>query len=447
MSEIIGKMLQEHSKLFEKPVSKIGELHYRILKSQEIVEAQKKNDRGFETEIGQDEIHWWVFYKEKDLKELKSKTEKTLEDFQRVKENAVKIRQSLHPNQYSELIDGIRKFCVDNELDIQSLLDYVNWLNAKDPRSVVMMFNYRVWGSTRMGDREIPVSKKDEKDTVNACIEIALGLRRAYHGPMISRALMDVSSDMYDSMQPENYSTSIIIPWDAVVSRASNEILTEMTEYFTCLRNSLRNILLEIEEYEKSIHILYDGNFWKLFVKKTMTLPIENMMWDFKETLSIWKKDNVSKKKKRQELCEDIASFANKQGGVLIIGISNEMPRKIVGLDDLENKVKHIKDIIQEGIDYERDLTHFQVLSFEEENKICLLIIIKSAMQKVGVKMKKQIKSRDFGGSIITSYCPVRHETGIVNLSHEEFRNEKPGMKHDSFEFVSTLYTNYSGKK
>lgn len=69
-------------------------------------------------------------------------------------------------------------------------------------------------------------------------------------------------------------------------------------------------------------------------------------------------------------------------------------------------------------------------------------------MQMVGIKMKKPMNAvGSIQGTIIIDYDPVRHEIGIVNLSHDEFRDEKPEMKHDSFEFVSTLYTNYSGKK
>lgn len=449
MSSNIEKMLQEHYKLFESPISKIGELHYNILKAQEIVDEQKRNDKSFEEEIGHDEIHWWIFYKEKDLKELKNKTEKVLESFQRVKEDSVNLRQSLQPKNYSELIDSMKKFCVDHESEIQSLLDYVKWLEAKDPRAVIMLFNYRVWGSTRMGDREIPVSKKDEKTTVNACIEIALGLRRGYHGPMISRMLNDVIGEIFDSMQPEDYSEPIEIPWDRVVVRASNEILMEMAEYFEFLRNSLRNILLEIEEYEKSDNILHDDEFWKSFVRKVMTLPIENMKWDFKKTLSMWDTTGKMKKEKEIEFCEDIASFANMQGGILIIGISNKMPREVIGLIDLENKMKYAKDVIQKRISYPRDLTHFQVLILENEayeEKLCLLIIVKQAMNVVGVKNGKVFNSGSIRGTIILPTYPIRNETGITRVSHSDISKAKAHLKHDNYRFLVSLETNYSKK-
>ena len=58
MCSNIEKMLQEHSNLFENPVSKIGELHYIILKSKKIVDEQRKKDEDFDKKIGLDEIHW-----------------------------------------------------------------------------------------------------------------------------------------------------------------------------------------------------------------------------------------------------------------------------------------------------------------------------------------------------------------------------------------------------
>lgn len=448
MSNMIQEMLQEHYKLFENPVTKLGELHYKILETELNVEKKKRADKQFEKEIGYDEIHWWVFLKEKNIIELKNKTEKILKSAQKLKEDSDILTKTSFPKKYSEVIDNLKNFCISHESEIQDLLDYTNWLISKNPMAAIMLFNYRVWGSTRMGDRKIRLDVKDKQSTIYSCIEIALGLRQSFHSPTLVRQYIDVDYDLYEKMQHEDYTTHVEIPWETVVGRASNEIHSEMSDYFRGLRDSCRHILMEIDEYEKSIHILHDDNFWKLFVKKAMTIPIEKMLWDFKETLPIWQKDNISKKKKRQKVCEDIASFANKEGGVLIIGVTNDMPRKIVGLEDLENKVKHIKDIIQEGISYERDLTHFQILTFEEEKKICLLIIIKSAMQMVGVKMKKSMKPiESIGGTIITSYYPVRNETGIMNLPERNLWQAKAGQKHDSFEFVTTLYTNYSGKK
>lgn len=439
MSMNVEKVLQEHTKLFENPMSKIGEIHCTILKSQKIVEDQRRDDKDFETEIGYDEIHWWVFYKEKDLKELKSETKEALETFQKMKEDSVKLRQSLQPKRYSELIDGMKRFCVEHESEIQILLDYVKWLEQRDPRALYMLFTYRVWGSTRRGDRTIIIGENYGNGAINAGTEVALGLRTGYQGPVIGAIFSNISYEHFESMQPEDYSLKpIVISEEEVMSRASAEILIDMSEYFEFLRNSLRNILLEIDEFETSDNILHNDNFWKSFVRKVMTLSIENKLWDFKEILPMWNAKGEVRKEKEVEFAEDVASFGNTKGGVLIIGISNQIPRKVVGIDDLENRIKYAKDVILHRIDSESDYTHFQPLVLKDENNVertCLLIVIKRMMNVVGVRNEKDQFT-----------YPIRNETGITRVTRNEVNNSKIGLKHNDYQFLSTLETNYSKK-
>ena len=453
MSEIIDKMLKEHHKLFESPVSKVGELHYKILESEIIVEKQRHGDKGVDEEIGRDEIHWWIFYKERNLKELKSKTEKVLESAQKIKEDSVKLKEKLFVKDYSKLIDEIKKFCVEHELQIQSLIDYVDWLSEKDPKAPIMLFNYRIWGSTRMGDRRINVFKRSKETTIKACTEIVLGLRRSYHGPTVGRVYNNVLGDILDSKDPEDYETPIKIPWDEVTIKTSHEVLDEMSDYFECLRDALKNIILEIKEYEVSESILYDNNFWRSFVKKVMMLPVENMRWDFKEALGMWTTKNSMKKKKEVEFCEDVTSFANMEGGVLIIGISNKIPRNVTGIEDLENKMKYTKDVIMKGISYPRELTHFHVLTLEDKSRIekqCLLIIIKKAMLTVSVNNVKPIKENKTTGSIsgtitLPTYT-IRNEIGNTRVERNKIDDSKRHLKHDSYEFLKSLEPNFSEK-
>lgn len=312
MSVDVGQLLQEHSKLFSHPMTVLGELHYRILKSVKITEDKKEKDNEFAREIGRDEIHWWIFYKETDRGELKLKTEEVLESSQKLKEDSIRIRDSLRPKLYSKLIEDVKNFCIEHQETIQNVLNYVIWLEEKNPSAPSILFTYRVWGSTRMGDRTIRLHNKDEKAAINKCIEIALGLRNFSRGAVVGSIFNDISYEICQSLDPEYYDKPIVISEDAVASRSSTEILREMAEYFEFLRNSFRNILLEIGEYEISDNILHNNDFWKSFVRKVMELPVETMMWDFKETLAMWETKGTMKKKKEVEFCEDIASFANR---------------------------------------------------------------------------------------------------------------------------------------
>jgi hypothetical protein len=444
-------MLKEHHKLFENPVSKIGEFHYKILESEIITDKNRHDDKSVDDAIAGDEIHWWIFYKEKDLKELQDKTEKVLESAQKLKEDSVKLKEKLIVKEYSKLIDEIKKFSVDQEIQIQSLIDYVDWLTEKDPMAPIILFNYRIWGSTRMGDRRINVLKRDYDTTIKACTEIALGLRRSYHGPTVGRVYNNVLGDILDSKNPEDYETPIEIPWEDVAIKTTYEVLDEMSQYFECLRDALRNILLDIKEYEISESILYDDNFWRSFVKKVITLPVENSRWDFKQTLGMWTEKGSMKKEKEIEFCADVSSFANMEGGVLIIGISNKLPRKIIGLDDLENKMKYAKDVIMNGIHYPRELTHFHVLTLDDETgseKQCLLVIIKKAMSTVSVNKSEPIKNDGFSGgisgSVILPMYYIRNETGITRVERNMIDNSKMHLKHDSYDFLKLLKPNFS---
>lgn len=66
---------------------------------------------------------------------------------------------------------------------------------------------------------------------------------------------------------------------------------------------------------------------------------VEDQLWDFTQTLEMWKATDFNIKQKRKiEFCEDIAGFANAQGGVIILGITDKIPRKKIGLKKLKKK-------------------------------------------------------------------------------------------------------------
>lgn len=109
--------------------------------------------------------------------------------------------------------------------------------------------------------------------------------------------------------------------------------------------------------------------------------------------------------------------------------------------------MKYAKDVIQKGISYQRDLTHFQVLILEDadEKKLCLLVVVKQAMDAVGVN-EKVVNTDDMRSTIITPTYPIRNETGIMMVSRSDVSNAKTHLKHDSYGFLTLLETNYTKK-
>ncbi len=83
--------------LFSHNSLKLGQIHWYILKADNEMSARlyrnvPEGSSGLHTtewtdfghEVGRDEIHWWVFKKEKDVEELRRQTERALDSVQNV---------------------------------------------------------------------------------------------------------------------------------------------------------------------------------------------------------------------------------------------------------------------------------------------------------------------------------------------------------------------------
>ena len=59
--------------------------------------------------------------------------------------------------------------------------------------------------------------------------------------------------------------------------------------YFEQIRDSLRNVLLDIEKCLEQQNVLYSESFWRDFIGKAVaTKKTETQVWDFKETFTMW---------------------------------------------------------------------------------------------------------------------------------------------------------------
>jgi predicted HTH transcriptional regulator len=135
-------------------------------------------------------------------------------------------------------------------------------------------------------------------------------------------------------------------------------------------------------------------------------------LWDFKETLTVWHVQNGEERRKAKvTFAEDVASFANVSGGVLVVGVNDH--RDIVGIGsgrEIENRLKTAADVLEEHLEYDRPVGSFrQVALGENEDTICLVIVISQACTTVGVN----------DGQERYTY-PVRRETGISRVGQFE---------------------------
>jgi len=444
----VQEEIKHHKQLYSGASLEMGKIHWLIQKAdtemrrKSIIEREGKFDSieqeltPFGEEVGCDEIHWWVFEKEAQIEELLEQTESILNSVQKLKEDSFSLKEGYFPESYAELITGIRNFMENHKKEIDDLYNYISWLYGKDILAPCMLFTYRVWGSTRLFDRMIEITSNtidEDLQTVRKCTELALGLRKN-----LGYTIELVYSDIWDSIAEsadDEYQGPILVPKQRLLDQTSREVLNEFATYFEFLRQSLRNIILEINRYNSPNELLYRESFWKSFTRKAMSKDrIENQLWDFKKTLEMWHVTQGGEKEKFEVgFCEQVAGFANVRGGVLIIGITDSPPRRIVGIQNLENKLKFTKSVLNRYIDHTIDFIHLQPIILNDDlsqNKICLIIAI--AQTKDGIPVKDE-KGR-------FSY-PERLETGLHRTSYEKIRKSKASVAHGNYDFISNLYS------
>jgi hypothetical protein len=239
-----------------------------------------------------------------------------------------------------------------------------------------------------------------------------------------------LASDIADSIDPE-YQEVVTVPWTTVVSRTCYEVLDELAMYFELIRQSLRNIVVEITKRNEPILLLSRDSFWVSFVTKAMARPVEGQLWDFKVALDMWQVIGRDRAQAKVKFCRQAAGFANAHGGVLIIGITDEFPRRILGIDDLENKLKFTKEVIRAHIDQWYEIVHFHPLVMRNEMGIerqCLIIAI--------METKEVIRVRLVDGTF--SY-PIRLETGLAESDYHELARSKGSGMEDNYDFIMDL--------
>ena len=148
--------------------------------------------------------------------------------------------------------------------------------------------------------------------------------------------------------------------------------------------------------------------------------------------MTVWHAKGDARNAAKVTFAEDVAGFANTEGGVLVEGVNND--REIVGTGsggELESRLKFARDILAERLDYPRDIVSFfqvMVTDGSDVERACLIVAIAKTMEAVGVG--------DGAGQFT---YPVRRETGISRESRRDIDNAKTHAKSDSNDFMEKL--------
>lgn len=154
-----------HDSLFSPATLRLGEIHWHVLRAANLMHTRRYKERktggdgfaklertDFGKEVGGDEINWWVFKRETDVRELGARTHVALESAQLLKQASVGLRNQI-PESYVDLLSTLRAFAECHDAEILSLYEYVRWLETRDILAPSILFTFRIWGSTRMSDR------------------------------------------------------------------------------------------------------------------------------------------------------------------------------------------------------------------------------------------------------------------------------------------------------
>ena len=418
-----------HAQLKSKSARGLANFHKLIVNGYLLLglEKQQGND------IGKDQMHWWIFKKEKDLSALERDTSKVLPAAKKMKDDARRLRRGFELSSYQVLISALNKFVTDHESEILLLYKYVKKLARKNVVAPGILFTYRVWGTTQQWDRT-SVNKAGEVtlcDDARENLETSLGLlQRSRPTAAWEASGMRNESDMDDSSF-EKYlrSSNGARKW---LRLTSDRVLESLEDYWDNVLQSLRNVQLDISLRMDVENLVTNPGFWSASIRRMMDYVLEDQLWDFKETLAMWHTSGDQKRRLEVGFCERIAAFANAHGGAMVIGISDKVPRKIVGLSDPENQVKHVAESIARLCDYKSDFTRMiqvRIRSDGKGTKMCLVVAVKQTRAPVGVM---NIDGR-------YSY-PQRLGTGIVRADRATLLSIKSQITTDNFNFVGELH-------
>jgi hypothetical protein len=286
----------------------------------------------FGEEVGKDEINWWITKKEHSPEEMRARTAVALDSAERLKTSADLLRKKGAPDSYEELLSRLHRFASDRAEDIDVLYDYVTWLAQRHELAPAILYTYRVWGSSRRADRLVEVHERSvltpELTKHLGAIVLGLHLGNWY---TYDRVYMDLSYDLYESLDPENRVSDLAVEVsrEQTAQRTAWEVFDECAVYFRELRDSFQNILLDIDKLSDERGLIHSASFWRSFISTAIRVHIaEPQVWDFKETLEIWRATKDAKAKATVGFVEDIAAFANARGGVLVVGVTDGLRRK-----------------------------------------------------------------------------------------------------------------------
>ncbi len=147
----------------------------------------------------------------------------------------------------------------------------------------------------------------------------------------------------------------------------------------------LKEIPTDDKELPQEYH---QDKFWQDFIHILVNQGVDEYQnWDLKQTLDFWEISGRDKSQtiedKKLKFAQIVTGFANSDGGIILIGISDKKPRQIVGINNDEEKEKSITDVIEKFTDTKSGF--YSIRPIKIDGKICLIVVIMRTNKPIGV--------------------------------------------------------------
>lgn len=189
---------------------------------------------------------------------------------------------------------------------------------------------------------------------------------------------------------------------------------------------------IDIEKITEEQNLIDNENFWAKIIMNMKEKKFETKLWDFKKTLDFWHiSDPQIKRDKKIEFCEKIAAFGNSDGGLIIIGITDEIPRKIEGTNPTENDLNDLKNLILDLITPSKDFVKIKLVPIndnDENKKYLLFFIIAQTSDVLGVKHDND-----------TIKYVIRMTSGTKPVDPQVVKDLKKNVKRDNYNYIYIL--------
>lgn len=179
--------------------------------------------------------------------------------------------------------------------------------------------------------------------------------------------------------------------------------------------------------------LIKDDKFWSSFINHTLNKS-EGQYWDCKEIFHFWMippENRDAKRKNEIKATSNIISFANADGGVIFIGISDKLPRKINGVENIEDKKNSIIDLLIKYSNCKRDLIKFHEFNWSNGKSLkkILILIIQQSREIIVVNVND-----------IDHRIPVRIGAKTIYKNYKDLKIRPYTIKKNNIDFIRELY-------